>query len=292
VSKAKKDKPMIPRQAWQPFTPRGVAAFARATFTRLVLVQLSVAGLVACIVLWFVAVQWFPVVEQAVRAMPGTIVIRNGFLASTNSSSLRVAGNRCLEIILDPRDAGGMSSSADIAAVLTARELQLCGVFGCADVPYDPRYVIELSRTTIEPWWGAWRKPIIASVLVGTVATLLISWWVLGLIAAPFVRLFAFFTDRQVTFGGSWRLAMASLLPGAFLFIIAVGLYAFEVIDVLRLGLFCALHFVCGLAFVVTSPFFLPKGAKQAANPFGTAPEENVVSNDAPRDVNPFARGE
>jgi hypothetical protein len=291
VSEPQKDKPIIPRQAWQPFTPRGVAAFSRASFTRLLFIQLTVALFVALVVLWFVALQWIPVVEHAVHAMPGTNVIRNEFLAMSNTSSLRLGGNRCLEIILDPRNAGGVSSSADISVVLTARELQLCGVLGCLDVPYQPGYVIELSRTSLEPWWGAWRKPTAALIGLGTIAALLVSWWVLGFIAAPFVKLFAFLSDRRVTFGGSWRLAMASLLPGAFLATLGIALYAFEAVDVLRLGLIYALHFVCGAAFLVTSPFFLPKGSKQNGNPFGSKAEEKSAAKNTSRDTNPFARG-
>jgi hypothetical protein len=44
------DTNIMPRQAWQPFTPRGVAAFAAASLGRLLLVQGLVAALVAALV--------------------------------------------------------------------------------------------------------------------------------------------------------------------------------------------------------------------------------------------------
>ncbi len=57
--------------AWQPLTPRGVAAFARASGGRLLLVQLLLASLAAAVVVWFLQEAWFPVIHQAIGQLPG-----------------------------------------------------------------------------------------------------------------------------------------------------------------------------------------------------------------------------
>ena len=56
----------LPR-AWQPITPRGIAAFSRANAGRLGVVQLLVAIAVVASVLWFLSQAWFPITRQAIR---------------------------------------------------------------------------------------------------------------------------------------------------------------------------------------------------------------------------------
>src|SRR6267143_3278964 len=68
--------------AWQPITPRVVAAFAGASLGRLLLVELIVALLVAGAVLWFLAAAWFPTVRQAIHQLPEQGTIRNQRLDS------------------------------------------------------------------------------------------------------------------------------------------------------------------------------------------------------------------
>ena len=46
--------------AWEPLTPRGVAAFARARLSRLLLVQFVIASLAAAAVVWFLSDGLFP----------------------------------------------------------------------------------------------------------------------------------------------------------------------------------------------------------------------------------------
>src|SRR4051812_45144341 len=87
------DKPLMPRHAWQPFTPRGVAAFAGATLTRLVLVQSIVAVIVAVALLWFLRIAWFPVITESIQRLPQAGVIRRGELQYGGESPGRLAAN-------------------------------------------------------------------------------------------------------------------------------------------------------------------------------------------------------
>src|SRR5882672_7981748 len=72
--------------AWQPLTPRGVAAFARTTFGRLLLVEFVVALIVTGTVVWFVVVAWFPTVRAAIRRLPEQGAIRQGELNSPRTA--------------------------------------------------------------------------------------------------------------------------------------------------------------------------------------------------------------
>jgi hypothetical protein len=285
------DKPITPAFAWQPLTPRGVAAFSRGSFTRLALVQSAAAGLVAIAVLWFLSVQWFPVVTEAIHELPPGSVIRGGRLTTSNAMPTVLAGNRTLEIVFDPLDAGGLGGSADVSVVLAGNQLRVASLAGHAALPYLRGYRIDLDRNELDPWWGAWRKAVAALAVVATILALLALWWALGTVASPLVWILAFFADKQLSLFASWRLACAALMPGALLLATGLALYGLGAIDLLRLGLFVALHFVCGLAFLCTSPFFIPPvpGTTRAKNPFNTATsKDGPQPKPAAKPVNPF----
>jgi len=56
-----------PTFAWEPLTPRGVAAFARAKLGRLLLVQFIVALVAAASVGWFFDDGCFPTITAAIQ---------------------------------------------------------------------------------------------------------------------------------------------------------------------------------------------------------------------------------
>ncbi|HMJ89609.1 MAG TPA: hypothetical protein VK530_07315 [Candidatus Acidoferrum sp.] len=247
--------------------------------------------MVSAACLWFVTSQWFPVIADAIQSLPGQSVIQNSRLNTGTNAPRLLAGNRRLEISLDPRKEGGVSGAADVRVILTVRSLQFCGVLGCAVLEYEHGYVITLSRSALAPRWDAWREPVAILFSIALILQLLVNWWLLGTIVTPIVKLIAFLTDREVTWGGSWRVGNAALLPGAFIVVLGVVLYGLNAIDLFQFALFYALHLVCDIAFVCTSPFFLPKigAADRLKNPFSTKPVENPAEPGVPpKDSNPF----
>jgi hypothetical protein len=263
------DKPLTPREAWQPFTPRGVAAFANATLTRVVLAQLAVALLVAAAVIWFLRVAWFPVITEAVEHLPETGMIQKGELKFSADSPVTLAANTRLAMVVDVMRAQSAGHAADIQVTFEKHRVAVCGALGCWWKSYDPNYAISFNRREVEPLWGAWRGPILAMVAVCSLPALYMMWWSLALVYVPIIKIIAFFTDRAVTWRGAWRLSAAALLPGALIVALGLVLYGFGGVDAFRLMLLYLLHIVCGLAFIGTSPFFLPKfSAARAGNPF------------------------
>src|SRR5881628_3717118 len=83
-------------EAWQPLTPRGVAAFSRARIGRLFVVQLVVALMAAGVVLWFLATAWFPTLLEAIHQLPPTGVIEARQLSSPRASTVPLAESRFL----------------------------------------------------------------------------------------------------------------------------------------------------------------------------------------------------
>jgi hypothetical protein len=82
--------------------------------------------------------------------------------------------------------------------------------------------------------------------------------------------LVGFFANRELSLGGSWRLAGAALMPGALLMCGALLLYGWGALDIVRLTVAAALHLVMGWVYVVASPLRLPRQAVATGkeNPF------------------------
>ncbi len=274
----KSDKPLTPRHAWLPLTPRGVAAFAYATLTRLIIVQLIFAAIVALTVIWFLRVAWFPVVTQAAHRLPETGAIRGGELDFGGPSPQRLAENARLAIFVDVADAGTTGQAADLEVTFEKGRVTFCGALGCGSRPYDRRYISDFNRAAVEPAWGAWQWPITALAAIATVISLMVMWWVVAFLYLPLAKLLAFFANRRVTLAGAWKLSAAALLPGALIAGAGLLLYGFGTIDLFRFALVCLLHILAGLVFVVTSPFFLPavSGFKPGKNPFSPPAPKNA----------------
>jgi hypothetical protein len=261
-----------------------VAAFAIAGNNRLIIVQSAIALLVAAACGWFVMSQWYPVVEESIRSVPAATSIVRGELVMPRAEPVRIGANNALEILIDPKETRALGGTADIVASLTATRLKMCGVLGCVELPYSKRHVITLSRDEMEPWWGAWQKPILALIVAGVFIHLMVAWWIVGLAAAPIVKLIGFYADRKVSFGGSWRVANASLLPGAVLVAGGILLHGVRALDVAQLALVYAVQVVCGIIFLLTSPSFLPHlPGKPRGNPFETGEKDAK-----PAKANPF----
>lgn len=284
------EPPLTPRQAWQPFTPRGVAAFAHATASRLFFVQFVVAALIAAALVLGLRASWVPVISEAMAHLPEAGAIRRGELSFAGEPNQRFAGNTrlALSVALQGEPAGG--SSSDLEITFEKNRVALCGPLGCWWRSYDPRYTFAFNRVELQPWWGAWRGPLLGVIALGTVAVLFVLWWTMGLLYLPLVKFIAFFTDRAVTWDGAWRVATAALLPGACLLAVGLLLYGAGVLDLFRFALLYALHLIAGMVFVTTSPLFLPKifSAATAQNPFGPVSGEQTETPLAPS-LGPFS---
>jgi hypothetical protein len=257
--------------AWQPLTPLGVAAFARASLARLLLVQLIVALLAAAIVVWFLHSAWFPSITTAVRQLPDRGQVRAGFLDWQGSSPFVLAQGRFLALTVDLQHQGTVRSPAHLLLEFGHNDLMIFSLLGYFQTSYPRNYNIPFNRGELEPWWGAW-SPIFLALAAGSVITgLMLAWAFLATLYSIPAWLLAFFANRDLTWRGSWRLAGASVLPGALLLTGAILLYGLGALDLVRLALAAALHFVLGWVFIVAAAFVLPRNPaapSAAANPF------------------------
>jgi len=120
----------LSRTAWQPVTPRGVTAFARATPSRLLLVQLIVALVVAASIGWFVQTAWLPVVREAIGALPAEGEIRHGQLVWRGDTPVRLASNNFLSLAVDLWHDGNLGNESHLSLELGRTNLLLRSLLG------------------------------------------------------------------------------------------------------------------------------------------------------------------
>jgi hypothetical protein len=234
---------------WQPVTLRGVASFARASWSRLLVVQFVVALLAAAAVLWFLHHAWFTVIRQGINQMPAAGEIRNGLLHWGGESPRRLAENRFLALVIDMQHQGQARSPAHVAVEFGQKGYRIFSILGFTDRQYPRGWMIYFNRTELEPWWGAWSPAILAIVAAIVIVTLMATWAVLATLYAPIVWLLGFFANRDLNLSQSARLAGAALMPGALFICATIVCYGLGGLDLVGLA-------ACGIAHVIIGWFY------------------------------------
>ncbi len=270
---------LSPPVAWQPFTPRGVAAFARASLGRLLVVELFFASLGAGAMVWFLATVWFPTVRQAIHQLPEQGTIRNQKLDSPVTFAATLAETRpFLIFVLDLEKQRNASQTSDVLVEFHRNNFQVCSIFGCLVFDYPKGWSVDFNRQSLSPRWEAW-EPIFLGLAALLVAILLfLSWASLATIYCWLVRLLGFFKDRDLNWRRSWRLASAALMPGAVLLSGGIFCYGFGIVDLIRLLVLFVLHLLLGWVYLAISPLFVPRLpaiAPPGVNPFAPPPAES-----------------
>jgi hypothetical protein len=280
--------------AWQPFSPRGIAAFALASTARLLIVQLLVALIAAATTCLFLRSAWFPVVAEAIRQLPAKGDLVDGSLQISNTVPLTLASSRFLTIVLDPDHSGQFGLTSDLQVELGRTNLYLSAVLGLVPIEYPTEGVAAFNRTELVPWWGAWSQAVLGIAAALTVLSLIGLWAILAMAYTIPARIMAYLLDRDTGWTGIWRLAAAGLMPGAILMALAIMLYSLGLLDLVQLGFFSLFHLVVGWVFIFMSVLCLPH-AKAATDPTTNPFDATTVTEPIPKkqsSANPFKDGQ
>jgi hypothetical protein len=257
--------------AWQPLTPRGVAAFARAQWGRLLLVQCVFAVLAAASVVWFVNTAWFPTIRDGIRSLPARGELDAGALNWPTNSPQLLAEGPFLAFVVDLDHAETIRSPAQFQIEFGRDTVRVYSLLGFVEQPYTKKYLIPFNQPDLEPWWGAWATPILWMTFGAIFAALMAGWFALATLYFFPAWLAGFFSNRALTPAGSWKLAGAALLPGALLMTLALLTYGFGILDLVKLAAAFAAHILCGWIFLFAAVGATPKISETAvpkANPF------------------------
>jgi hypothetical protein len=275
--------------AWQPLTPRGVAAFARAPLRRLLVVQFIFALLAAGALVWFLRTAWFPTVRQAIENLPAQGEVKSGKLAWSGDAPQLLAEGRFLAFVVDTNHSGTLKSPAQIQIEFGRDDIFFYSLAGYRELPYQSDWNFGFNRAALQPWWGAWEPPIQWLAFAGMLLWCLASWWGLATIYFLPVWFAGFFANRDLNFRRSWKLAGAALMPGALVMIAGIFLYGFGVLDLVQLAAVMAAHLLVSWVYLAWGVCVSPKlaaNALPAKNPFAT---KAIESPTAKPPENPFA---
>lgn len=267
--------------AWEPITPSGIAAFANASFRRLLLVQSCVALLVALAVSWCLVSALFPLCREAIENLPERGAIRAGVLDWPAETPRILAANRFVSLAVNLHEGDSARTTSHLDLELGFESCRIALLAGAVRLPYPKGYDVAFNRPELEPMWGAWRPFLAAAVFVLWIAGLMFTWAVFATLYAGPLWLTAFFTNRELSLPGSWRVAGAALMPGALFMAGAILLYRFGWFNLTQFFSAVAVHLLLGWVCLVAVLFFFPRvsNASGRANPFATKRVEAKVSS-------------
>lgn len=288
---------VLPAQgaAWQPVTFDGVAAFAHASWYRLLLVAGLVAAILGATAVWFVRTAWLPPLRRAIVSLPAQAEIRAGRLFWPVPGRVTLADTPFLGVAVATDGVAIPVLGGDLQIVFMADALRVTSLFGYRDFEYPQNARIPLGRTEVEAWRGAWEPYMMPGLAVLVAGGAFTGWLVLGALLALPLRVYAFLLDRSLTLGGAWRLAVAALLPGALMVAVVLAVYILRRVSLAELLLGHALQVLVGAAYLLVAPTRLPPdeadgygaalGFGSRTNPFSTGDD----SEPRPDTRNPWA---
>lgn len=252
----------------EPFTPRGVAIFARRKFHRILLAQLFIALFASISLTWFLDKNCFSVIQQAIRNLPDAGKIYLGQLNWQGDSPEMLAEGRLLAIDVDLTHSGAVQSTADVQIEFGKNSIRAYSFLGYSEFYYPP-WPAPFNRTDLQPLWGAWSAEILFFAGAIFFIGLLLSWIVLATIYFLPAWLGGFFANRRLTIGASFKLSCAALMPAALLMTAGILLYNFGLLNLISLSFVFIGHFVVGWIYLAASFFFIPRvSEKPKENPF------------------------
>ncbi len=261
--------------AWQPFTGRGVSAFATASVTRTLALQLLFAVVTAAVVVWSLRHTWFPAVVSALPQLPTTgAEIRAGQLRWPDTEPRLLAERPQFSLSVDPAGTGEAARTGDLQLELRSGGIRLEGLFGHQQLPYPPDATVPLDRTGATAAWFAWNTAILALAGIATGVTVLAIGWILATTLSVPAWTLAWMLRRESTLGGAWRLSLAAGMTGSVVFCQGLLLYATAWIRLPGLAVVVLLQVPVVLLWLGWGILSLPRRGRRPsgpANPFKIA---------------------
>lgn len=264
-----------------PTTWGGIAALAQGPLRRLAAWQLIIAVSASALIVWSLDLTWGTILQRAIQALPEAAEIRDGRLAWPDAEVRMLEEDPFLSVVVDPQGRRDVSLASDLNLVLERDRLVVGSVLGWLGVYYPDELRLPLGRLSMASLFATWRLPAMFLIGVGTAAGLLVSWFGLATVYAPFVWILARLFQRPLSLGRSGCLAAAALLPAAVLMTVIVVLYAVRSVGIFAVLLAVPFHLILGWIYLAGAvPRLRPRPrlaptlpAEPAENPFGPEPE-------------------
>jgi hypothetical protein len=246
--------------AWQPLTFGGVAAFATAKLGRVLLAGFLAAVIFAACFVWFLQRDYSPIILRAIQQMPESARVADGRLRGVPDNL--ITESKLLAIAVTPGSSAEIGQDADIQIQLRKTDFCVNSIFqpnrGLL-FDYDRGDSLKLSRSTLEPWWGAWHPVMLAGAAVGAMVFLFAIWVLLATVYMLPGKFITWFADRNLSWLGAWKLSFAAMTPAALVMTFGFFLYGWHAIDLVQLSFFWVAHLVMGWVYVIGATLKMPR---------------------------------
>lgn len=274
--------------AWQPFTGDGLSRFADASTSR-ALGFLGAFALITALVLgWSLHTIGWPVIDHAVREFPeqGPALIRGRFHWPETAPRV-LADSPHLAVAVRPGDPETLGRTADLQLELLPGSLRLAGIAGFIEIPWPMTTELPLGRLQARAAWEAWRRPVLAALILASATAMTASWSALALILILPLRFTGFLLRRQITLGGCWRLGLATCMGASPVLNLGLGGYVMRWLPWPALAAVAAIHLLVGGLFLIWGLLSRPRRSRSASAP---NPFQSGAGKDRPRKTgsNPF----
>lgn len=259
--------PGASQTSWQPITFGGAAGLAKGPASRVFLVGMVVAAVMAACFTRTFYVAWMPVVEGAIKSLQAAVEVRDGILHWSANGLTRLAESPFLAMAVSTIDSPAVTES-DISIEFTERGWRATSLFGSIYVPY-PRWLrISLDPVSLAAGWFAWKPHIVASVFVFGLSVVWVIWLLVGLVLLPFIRLYTALLQRAVRWWDCLRLGVVCCMPAEIVMAVGVFLYGTRRINLTELIAVFGLHVLGVVAYLLVVPFWLPGRVGDAEHRF------------------------
>ena len=280
--------PRRSRRAWQPFTGNGLSRFADASASR-ALGFLGAFALTTALVLgWSLHTIGWPVIDNAVREFPeqGPGLIRGRFHWPETAPRV-LADSPHLAVAVRPGDSETLGRTADLQLELLPGSLRLAGIAGFVEIPWPATTDLPLGRLQARAAWEAWRRPVLAALIITAAAAMTVVWSGLALTLTVPLRIMAFVLQRHITLGGCWRLSVAACMSASLVLNLGLGGYVMRWLPWPALAAVVVIHLLVGGLFLIWGLLSRPGKSRSASAP---NPFQPGATKDRPRKTgsNPF----
>jgi hypothetical protein len=175
-----------------------------------------------------------------------------------------------LGVAVRPSNLDLLGRTADLQLELLPETLRLAGIAGFVDLPWPATTTLPLGRLQAQAAWDAWKRPVLAALIVTAGTAMMLIWSLLALTLALPLRIVAFLLQKQITLGGCWRLSAAASMSGSLVLNLGLGGYVMRWLPWPALAAVVVIHLLVNGLSLSWGLVSRPKKSRAASvpNPF------------------------
>lgn len=244
--------------AWQPLTLGGLAAFARSSHARLLVVGMLVALIGSGSLLFVFERLIVPRIEEVLPRMPPGAALEGGKLVWPDREIVVLTRGPTFSVVVDPAATFALGAMAEFHLHLLPDHFRVYSLFGHLAIHYPGR-PIGLEARQSHPHWQAWGVVWRVGLAAGFVAYLWICWVGMSALALPWLYLAGIWRGAGPGIWGCLKLGVAAAFPGSLLLSGGLIMHGRGQCPMSTLAILALAHFLVFMGYVLLAPLAFDK---------------------------------